>query len=88
MSHRCLASIGVVATVLAIVAPAPGVAQARTSAVDTRPRPGRRGVSPTCAGYGTSAPSRPWNAPRELSGKQLLTEKERVNWKSKQRKAA
>ncbi len=76
MSHRCFASIGVVATVLAIVAPAPGVAQAQTSAVDTPTPPRTPWGKPDLRGIWDFRTITPLERPRELAGKQLLTEKE------------
>ena len=78
MSHRCLASMGVMATVIAIVSLAPGpvAAQAQTAAADTRTTPRTAWGQPDLRGIWDFRTITPLERPSELAGKQVLTEKE------------
>ena len=76
MSRRCLASIGVVATVIAIVAPVPGAAQAQTAAADTPTPPRTAWGQPDLRGIWDFRTITPLERPSKLAGKQVLTEKE------------
>ena len=76
MSHRCLVSMGLVVTVIAIVAMAPVAAQAQTAAADTRTTPRTAWGHPDLRGIWDFRTITPLERPSELAGKQVLTEKE------------
>ena len=76
MSHRYLASMSVVATVIAIVSPPPVAAQAQTAAVDTRTPPRTPWGEPDLRGIWDFRTITPLERPHELAGKQVLTQKE------------
>ena len=78
MSHRCLASMGVVATVIAIVSlgPAPVAAQAQTAAAETRTAPRTAWGEPDLRGIWDFRTITPLERPSDLAGKQVLTGKE------------
>ncbi len=74
--RACRGTISVGATVIAIVAPAPGAAQAQTAAADTPSPPRTPWGKPDLQGIWDFRAITPLERPRELAGKQLLTEKE------------
>ncbi len=76
MNHRCFASMGVVRTVIAIVAMAPVAAQAQTAGADT-PTPQRTAWGqPDLRGIWDFRTITPLERPSTLAGKEVLTEKE------------
>ena len=76
MSHRFLASIVVVATVIAIELPSPGIAQDQTTAADMATPPLTVWGAPDLRGIWDFRTITPLERPNDLAGKQVLTETE------------
>ena len=78
MSHRVLASTGVLATVIAVVslAPVPIAGQAQTAAADTWTPPRTPWGEPDLQGIWTNATLTPMERPRSLADKAVLTAEE------------
>ena len=78
MSHRSLASMGLVATVIVVVSLAlvPVAAQAQTAAADTRTAPRTAWGQPDLRGIWDFRTITPLERPSKLAGKQVLTETE------------
>ena len=94
MNHRCLASMGAVATLIAAVslAPAPVAGQAPTAAAKTADwsPPRTAWGEPDLQGIWTNETITPFERPSELAGKPFLTKEEAVELEERtaQRRAA
>ncbi len=78
MSHRLLTSVGVLATVIAVVplAPVPIAGQTQTAEADSWTVPRTPDGRPDLQGYWTTQTFTPLQRPASLAGKEFFTEEE------------